>query len=125
VQVHPDAEGARRFGGEPKTEMWCVLDVNPARFFRGLSRGGPPRLEEALAGKRSRMCSIRVRWRRATRCMSRRRFMRLTRLPAVEIQQQLHTTYRIFDWDRRGPDVPARELTERRLYGDSLDDRDR
>lgn len=40
VQVHPDEEAGRRWGGEPKTEMWYVLEASPDAFvYRGLKPG--------------------------------------------------------------------------------------
>lgn len=51
VQVHPDAEAAKLYGGEAKTECWFVLQSRPgARVSRGLRDGCTRRdLEDALA----------------------------------------------------------------------------
>ncbi|HEX4343254.1 MAG TPA: type I phosphomannose isomerase catalytic subunit, partial [Verrucomicrobiae bacterium] len=40
LQVHPPASIAKKFGGEPKTEMWYVAEATPeAALFVGLKRG--------------------------------------------------------------------------------------
>ena len=45
VQVHPDDEGAARFGGEAKTEMWYALEADSrARVYAGLKRGVTPEI---------------------------------------------------------------------------------
>ena len=37
VQVHPNEETCKVTGGEPKTEMWCVLSDGP--IYAGLREG--------------------------------------------------------------------------------------
>jgi mannose-6-phosphate isomerase len=40
VQVHPPADVAAQFDGEPKTEMWYIADATPeAALYVGLKRG--------------------------------------------------------------------------------------
>jgi mannose-6-phosphate isomerase len=124
LQVHPPAGVAAKLHGEPKTEMWYVLDagidahliaglrrhVSGADFIRAIEwsqhRHGPPP-SPSIAG-----------------CVHRFRvvpgdtfFVPSGRLHAidagvvlVEIQQNSDTTYRVYDWDRVGLDGKPRQL---------------
>lgn len=114
VQVHPNDANAAATGGEPKSEMWYVLDADPgAELFLGFVPGvTPARLLDAL---RSDEVAPLLR-RRAVRpgdavyvpggavhaigtgCLM------------LECQQSSNTTYRLYDWGRRGPDGQPREL---------------
>jgi mannose-6-phosphate isomerase len=129
VQVHPDEEDTRKHGGEPKTEVWYVLEVAPgAGVFAGLKPGTTEQ---------------KVRERLASGTLpDQLRFMPVERGEAVfvpggrihsigagclllEVQQNSNTTYRLYDWDRRGPDGQPRPLhVESALRAARWDDRD-
>ena len=114
VQVHPNDQAAKKYGGEAKTEMWYVLDAEPdAGVFAGLKFG--------------------VNAKAFNKAMQSKRFSEiLTRIPVskgdaifipgglvhaidagcllLEVQQNSNTTYRIYDWDRVGAGGKPRPL---------------
>ncbi len=124
LQVHPPPAVAGKLRGEPKTEMWYVLDadadahliaglrhgVSGADFMRALDwtqthKGPPPatRLEHSV--------------HRFPVARGDSFFVPSGRLHAidagvvlVEIQQNSDTTYRVYDWDRVGLDGKPRDL---------------
>ena len=102
VQVHPPADVAPDLGGEPKTEMWYLLDAEPgAHLFAGLRDGGDVSAflhrVEVGSGDVMFVPSGRVHALGAG-CL------------VVEVQQNSDTTYRVFDWSRPGLDGEPREL---------------
>ena len=116
VQVHPDdAQAAKLVPPDAgKTEAWFVLEAEPgSKIYSGLKRGiDRAALEEAIpAGK----CEECLHWFEPSPgdCVL---------LPAgtvhalgggllvVEIQQSSDVTYRLFDWNRIGPDGHTRPL---------------
>lgn len=118
LQVHPPPEVARRFGGEPKTEMWYVLEADPgAHLFAGLKRGVTrPQLEEALRSPLAASAVAALLHRLPVRAGDAF-FVPAGRVHAidagvvlVEIQQNSDTTYRVYDWGRVGLDGQPRAL---------------
>jgi mannose-6-phosphate isomerase len=114
LQVHPDEASAPALGGEPKTEMWQVLDAEPeARIYAGLRpEVGEAEVRAACAAGRLVDC-LRVYPARAGDTF----FIPGGRVHAIgagcrilEIQQSSNTTYRLDDWGRVGPDGRPREL---------------
>ena len=114
LQVHPNEKAARATGGEPKTEMWFVLEADPdARVFTGLKPGTTADLfQKALSNRRLEeiLQSVALAAGDAV-------FIPAGRVHAVdagslllEIQQNSNTVYRVHDWDRTGPDGKPREL---------------
>ena len=114
LQVHPDEMTARHFGGEPKTEMWVVLDAAPgATIHAGLKAGMT--LETVKSALRNgsladALISFPVKSGDAI-------FIPAGRVHAIgegclifEVQQNSNTTYRLFDWDRIGSDGKPRDL---------------
>jgi mannose-6-phosphate isomerase len=114
VQVHPPTDVAPRLGGEPKTEMWYLLDaLLDSDLYAGLKRGVTrASFEQALqtghvaeqihgfpikAGQTMFIPSGRVHAIGAGNLI-------------VEVQQNSDTTYRVFDWNRLGLDGKPREL---------------
>lgn len=114
VQVHPDNASAKKSGGDPKTELWYVLDASPsASVYAGLRPAVTPEqfkaavrdghLEELLvqipvsAGDAIYVPGGTVHAINAG-CL------------IFEVQQTSNTTYRIFDWNRTDPDGNGREL---------------
>jgi mannose-6-phosphate isomerase len=114
VQVHPPASLAAELGGEPKTEMWYVLEAEPdAEIFAGF-RAGVDRaaFEAALAGGTAAelLHRLPVRAGDAIFIPSGRCHAIGAGCLMVEIQQNSDTTYRVFDWNRLGPDGKPRAL---------------
>jgi Phosphomannose isomerase len=114
VQVHPNNANAAATGGEPKTEMWVVLDRTPeAKLYAGLKRGvTPEKLRGALAdGTVDRqLVELPVEPGQAL-------FIPGGMMHAIgagcliyEVQQSSNTTYRVFDWNRVGTDGKPRQL---------------
>src|ERR1041384_7920906 len=116
LQVHPPPAIAPKLKGEPKTEMWYILDADhDARIFAGFRRGvtganfiralqdSPQKLEEfihrfpVVAGDCVFVPSGRVHAIDAG-------------IALVEIQQNSDTTYRVYDWGRVGLDRKPRQL---------------
>ena len=116
VQVHPDDEAAA--GLDPpdlgKTEAWLILDALPgSRVYAGLRPGVDRRaLESAVRQGRAEQC-LHSFEPRVGDCI----FIPAGTLHALgagllvaEIQQASDTTYRLFDWNRVGPDGQPRPL---------------
>ncbi|MEN3942090.1 type I phosphomannose isomerase catalytic subunit [Prosthecobacter sp. SYSU 5D2] len=114
IQVHPPASVAAGLGGEPKTEMWFITQVQPgARLYAGLKSGVTrDQFESALqtGAVAELMHSIEPE---AGDCL----FLPSGRVHAIgaglvifEIQQNSDTTYRVFDWNRVGLDGQPRTL---------------
>lgn len=114
VQVHPDNETALRYGGDPKTECWYILDAAPgASVWAGLNPGvTPDRFRRALQDGTVADLLRRVPVKRGDLL-----FIPGGRVHAIgegclilEVQQSSNTTYRVFDWNRTGTDGKPRDL---------------
>jgi mannose-6-phosphate isomerase len=114
LQVHPPSGMAKKLGGEPKTELWYVLDAVPqAELFVGLKRGTSRNHFKRLLKQDAVEDGIhRVEVERGDAM-----FLPSGRVHAIgaglvlfEIQQNSDTTYRVFDWNRVGLDGKPREL---------------
>jgi mannose-6-phosphate isomerase len=114
VQVHPNDDNAHLTGGEPKTEMWYVLDADPhAQIYIGLKSGTTPEQFKAsiLDGSLdNKLIKIPAKPGRAI-------FVEGGTVHAIgagclllEIQQNSNTTYRVYDWGRVGSDGKPRDL---------------
>jgi mannose-6-phosphate isomerase len=114
VQVHPPARVAAELGGEPKTEMWYLLDATPdAAVYAGFRAGvGRAEFERALAdgSVESMLHRIPVHKGDAIFIPSGRCHAIGAGCLIVEIQQNSDTTYRVFDWNRVGLDGKPRPL---------------
>jgi mannose-6-phosphate isomerase len=114
VQVHPPAHVAPGLNGEPKTEMWYILDnYGDGDIFAGL-RPGVTRdsFEQALRTGAVQQTVHRIPVKPGD-CI----FIPSGRIHAigagnviVEVQQSSDTTYRVFDWNRVGLDGKTRQL---------------
>ena len=114
LQVHPPAEVAARFGGEPKSEMWFLAEARDGAVLyagvgSGIDRDG---FRSALAAGTVAQVVPRLPVRSGDSI-----FIPSGRLHAIgaglvlfEIQQNSDTTYRVFDWNRTGLDGRPREL---------------
>jgi mannose-6-phosphate isomerase len=116
VQVHPNDEQASRLNPPDlgKTEAWIVLAAEPgSRIYAGLQAGCDRRtFERALAAGRCEDC-LHSFVPRPGDCV----FVPAGTVHALgeglllaEIQQASDTTFRLFDWDRVGPDGKPRPL---------------
>jgi mannose-6-phosphate isomerase len=122
LQVHPPAAVAAKLKGEPKTEMWCVLDADQgAHLIAGLRRGVTGadfiRATEASASRGNGMKTLEDCVYRFPVLPGDTFFVPSGRVHAidagvvlVEIQQSSDTTYRVYDWGRVGLDGKPREL---------------
>ena len=111
VQVHPNDETAKTVGGEPKTEMWCVLEPGPifAGFRPGVTKGD---VERAVADGTFEELLVRFEAKRGE-CY----FIPGGLVHAIgegtsvyEVQQSSDTTFRLYDWGRVGADGRPRQL---------------
>lgn len=127
VQVHPPASYTERFGGEPKTECWYFLHaLEGAAIYAGLRKGTTRRgFETAL-----KEGTVEETLHRAPSHTGQSIFIPSGRLHAigeglliVEVQQNSDTTYRVFDWNRKGLDGKPRALHIKESL-DSIDFKD-
>lgn len=126
VQVHPDDERAARLDPPQlgKSEAWVVLAAEPdSVIYAGLKRGfDRAALVREVARGTCELCLHRIEPRPGD-CVY---------LPAgtvhalgagllvAEIQQSSDVTWRLFDWNRPGPDGKPRELHVREAL-DAID----
>ncbi|HHU14615.1 MAG: class I mannose-6-phosphate isomerase [Kiritimatiellae bacterium] len=114
VQVHPNAENAERTGGEPKTEMWVVLDRLPgATLYAGLAEGMTPEsLRRSLADgtAATQLVEHPVEPGQALFIPGGLAHAIGAGCLIYEVQQNSNTTYRLFDWNRVGADGRPRTL---------------
>lgn len=116
VQVHPNDTAAAQLTPPDlgKTEAWLVLDAAPgSRIYAGLKFGfGRAELQREVERGRTELC---LHWfeARVGQCL----FIPAGTVHALgaglvvaEIQQASDTTYRLFDWNRTGPDGQPRKL---------------
>ena len=114
VQVHPRPEIAASLGGEPKTEMWYILDaLLDSDLYAGLKRG-VTRAEFELALREGRVAEmihhLPIKAGEAIFIPSGRIHAIGTGNVIFEVQQNSDTTYRVFDWNRLGLDGLPRAL---------------
>ena len=114
VQVHPDDAAARQGMGEAKSEAWYILRADPgACVYRGLKAGVTvEQAERALTDG-----SLAGLLERVPVAPGDIIYVPGGTVHAIgagclllEVQQNSNTTYRIFDWNRVGPDGKPRAL---------------
>jgi mannose-6-phosphate isomerase len=126
VQVHPNDEQAARLVPPDlgKTEAWVVLAADPgAVVYAGLKRGFDRRaIEREVARGTIELCLHRIE-PRVGDCL----FIPAGTVHALgaglviaEIQQSSDVTFRLFDWNRVGPDGRPRPLHVRQAL-DAID----
>ena len=104
LQVHPNEETAKLSGGDPKTEMWYVLDAEPgATLFAGLREG---------VDRETLIRSLQEGTAEATVAQYEPRRGEVLFIPGglvhavgsgcrlYEVQQTSDTTWRLHDWNR-------------------------
>jgi mannose-6-phosphate isomerase len=118
LQVHPPAALAAKLKGEPKTEMWYVLEADQdAHLIAGLRRGvNAADFMRSLEGAKDSKPIIDYVYRFQV-LPGDTFFVPSGRLHAVdagvvlvEIQQNSDTTYRVYDWGRVGLDGKPRQM---------------
>lgn len=114
LQVHPHDVNARRTGAEAKTEMWHVLDADPAAE---LIVGLKPGFERDDFSTALRTGDLEPMLNRIGVRPGDTIYMPGGRVHAIcagtlilEIQQNSNTTYRLHDWGRVGNDGKPRAL---------------
>jgi mannose-6-phosphate isomerase len=114
IQVHPSGGESNPGLGEPKTEWWYVLEARPgAAVFAGFRPG----VTRALAERALKTGEFEALLHRIPVQSGDSLFVPGGRIHAIgggcliaEVQQNSDTTFRVFDWNRRGADGAAREL---------------
>jgi len=114
VQVHPNNSNAALTQGEPKTEMWYVLDrVQGSRLYAGLREEVTPEvLRSALLDGTADRCLTEVSINPGDAIFIPGGLVHAIGEGCLiyEVQQNSNTTYRLFDWNRTGPDGKSRPL---------------
>lgn len=114
IQVHPPQGIASELGGEAKTEMWYIADADPdAELYVGLKNGvTKDSFQKALHDG-----TVEEQVHAITPKIGDSIFIESGRLHAIgagfliyEIQQNSDTTYRVYDWNRKGLDGIPRQL---------------
>lgn len=114
IQVHPPEHLAEELGGEPKTEMWYIADVeDDSKLYVGLKKGVTrASFEQSLIDG-----TVDQQVHSISPEVGDSIFIDSGRLHAIgggfliyEIQQNSDTTFRVFDWNRSGLDGKPRDL---------------
>ena len=114
LQVHPPKTVAGRLGGEPKSECWYLADASDnAALIVGLRKGVTRgQFERAIENGTLEALIHRFPVQRGQAML-----LESGRLHAIdagnlilEIQQNSDTTYRVYDWGRKGLDGKPRQL---------------
>lgn len=114
LQVHPPAAIAKKLAGEPKSELWYVMNAAPkARIYAGVKKRTTREsflkaLEEGKIEKS--VHALEVKAGDAIFLPSGRMHALGAGSVLVEIQENSDTTYRIFDWDRSKKGRAARRM---------------
>ena len=111
VQVHPNETTCKLTGGDPKTEMWAMLEDGV--IYAGLKPGVEPKdVEEAVKSGRFEELLVRHEAKKGEVF-----FIPGGLVHAIgdgtliyEVQQSSDTTFRLYDWNRVGADGRPREL---------------
>ena len=114
LQVHPPENIADQLGGESKTECWYIADTTPeAALIVGLRNGVTrDKFEQAIEKE-----NLEPLLHRFTVLPGQSILLESGRLHAIdagnlilEIQENSDTTYRVYDWGRKGLDGKPRQL---------------
>ncbi len=116
VQVHPDDAAAARLTPPDagKTEAWVILAADPgSHLYAGLRAGcDRPGLQQALDRGACEACLERIEPKPGDCFFLPSGVVHALGpgLLVAEIQQASDTTFRLYDWDRLGPDGLPRAL---------------
>lgn len=111
VQVHPNESTCKVTGGDPKTEMWVLLEDGV--IYAGLRPGtGPKEIEEAVKSGRFEDLLVRHEAKKGEAFFIPGGLVHAISDNTLiyEVQQSSDTTFRLYDWNRVGKDGKAREL---------------
>jgi mannose-6-phosphate isomerase len=111
VQVHPNERTCRLTGGDPKTEMWCMLE--DGFIYAGLVEGAGPRdVEAAVASGRFEELLVRHEAKAGEAFFIPGGLVHAIGdgVKLYEVQQSSDTTFRLYDWNRTDASGRAREL---------------
>jgi mannose-6-phosphate isomerase len=111
VQVHPSESTAPITGGEPKTEMWCLLTDGP--IYAGLKRGATAQdVTEAVSSGSFEDLLVRHDGHAGDAFFIPGGLVHAIGdgVKLYEVQQSSNTTFRLYDWGRTGTDGRPREL---------------
>ncbi len=111
VQVHPNESTCKVTGGDPKTEMWVLLEDGV--IYAGLKPGtGSAEIESAVRSGCFEELLVRHEAKKGQAF-----FIPGGLVHAIgdntliyEVQQSSDTTFRLYDWNRVGKDGKPREL---------------
>jgi mannose-6-phosphate isomerase len=116
VQVHPDEAACTRLGGgaRPKTEAWYIIDSEPnAVLYVGLK----PDVDRKTFHKAIENGTVETLLHKLSVTAGDFIFLPSGTIHAIgagimlaEVQQSSDTTYRVFDWNRKGLDGKPRQL---------------
>lgn len=104
IQVHPDQAMARILKGEPKPEMWVMLD--DGIVLAGMKEGiGKKEFEKAIQEHRAEECLQKWELKKgeAIDIPGGRIHAICAGSFIYEVQQNSDTTYRLYDWGRSRP----------------------
>ncbi len=115
VQVHPDdAKGRRLANDNGKTETWVVLAAEPGSvIYAGLKAGvGPEEFRQAIASGQVEPLLHRFEAHPGDAILIEAGTVHAigAGVMLAEIQQMSDATFRVFDWNRLGPDGQPRTL---------------
>jgi len=111
VQVHPNETTCRLTGGDPKTEMWAMLEDGV--IYAGLRPGTRPEdVEAAVKSGRFEELLVRHEAKKGEAFFIPGGLVHAIGDGALiyEVQQSSDTTFRLYDWNRVGADGKPREL---------------
>lgn len=111
VQVHPNETTCKVTGGDPKTEMWCLLE--DGSIYAGLKPGvGPQEINQAIESGEFEKVLVKHEGHAGDTFFIPGGLVHAidagTKL--YEVQQSSNTTFRLYDWGRVGADGKPREL---------------
>lgn len=120
VQVHPSEESAERFGGDPKNEAWFLLEggILYAGFKQPSSKQA---LIQAIRENRAQDLLQKIDARPGETL-----FIPGGRIHAIgsgcmilEVQQNSNSTYRVYDWGRKGRSLHIEEALQCLKFDDT------
>jgi mannose-6-phosphate isomerase len=110
IQVHPDEQTASSLQGEPKTEMWYILDEGSV--YAGIKKEvSEKQFFDAIQSNRVDECLEKLELKKGEAV-----YIPGGRVHAIcagtllyEVQQNSNTTYRLYDWGRTGRALHLKE----------------
>ena len=111
VQVHPNERTRAVTGGDPKTEMWCLLD--DGFVYAGLKAGVTAQdVERAVGDGSFEELMYRYDLKRGDAIFIPGGLVHAIgdRTRLYEVQQASDTTFRLYDWNRTDANGQLREL---------------